>query len=41
MYIAYDGILIIKNRNIDVYVVFVGEKMSFNGCDFLLNKYVM
>ena len=41
MYIAYDGILIIKNRNINVYVVFVGEKMSFNGCDFLLNKYVM
>lgn len=40
-YLAYDGILKIKNKTIKVYAVFVGKNMDFNNCEFLLNKFVM
>ena len=40
-YVAYKGMLVINKKNINVYVVFVSNNLSFNGCKILLNKYVM
>lgn len=40
-YLAFKGILTIKNIEKKVYVVFVKKTMDFYNCDFLLNKYLM
>ena len=40
-YIAYKGLLVINKKNINVYIVFVDNGLSFNGCNILLNKYVL
>lgn len=40
-YLAFKGVLTIKNNSKNVYVVFVKKSMDFYSCDFLLNKYLM
>lgn len=40
-YLAYKAKLSIKDKLINVYVVFIGEKHNFFNCSFLLNKYVL
>lgn len=40
-YLAYKAKLSIKDKLVDVYVVFIGQKHNFFNCCFLLNKYVL
>ena len=40
-YLSYKGLLKISKKNINVYVVFINEKINFNNCNILLNKYVL
>lgn len=37
-YIAYKGKISIKNKNQDIYAIFVSENLDFNHCKVLLNK---
>lgn len=40
-YLSYKGKIYIKNKVLDVYVVFIGNRHNFFNCCFLLNKYVL
>lgn len=40
-YLSYKGKITINNKILDVYVVFIGNRLNFFNCSFLLNKYVL
>lgn len=40
-YLAYKGKLYINKKIIDIYLVFIGKKVNFYNCIFLLNKHVL